>query len=83
MSKNPKAVTVRKSNADIGQLLAERRVAAGVRQADLARALGRTQSYVSKVESGDQHIDVVEFIQYVTAIGVDPIKILRVILRGN
>jgi len=53
------------------------RRANGLRQADVARKLRRPQSYVSKVESGERRLDVVEFIQFADAIGADPVGILR------
>lgn len=41
------------------QLRAARK-AAGLTQADVARRLGRPQSFVSKCESGERRVDVVE-----------------------
>jgi len=61
--------------------LAEQRTEAGISQTDLAATLRKPQSYVSKVESGERGIDVVEFIQYVRAIGADPLHVLRVVLK--
>ncbi len=40
--------------------LRKARVAAGLTQVDVARSLGRPQSYVSKCESGERRIDPVE-----------------------
>lgn len=65
------------------RLLVERRVAAGLSQTQLASMLGKPQSYVSKVESGKRGIDVIEFVEYVGAIGVDPMRVLRVVLKED
>jgi transcriptional regulator with XRE-family HTH domain len=45
---------------------------AGLTQADVAAKLGRYQSFVATVESGQRRIDVVEFLELATAIGFDP-----------
>ena len=42
------------------QLLRDTRTAAGVRQIDLAEELGTPQSYVSKYESGERRLDILE-----------------------
>ena len=42
------------------RLLKETRIAASVTQVDLAKALGQTQSYVSKVERGELRLDVIQ-----------------------
>ena len=36
------------------------REAAGLRQADVARIFGRPQSFVSKIETGERHLDPIE-----------------------
>ncbi len=40
--------------------LRQARLDAGLRQADLARLLGKQQSFVSDIESGQRRVDVVE-----------------------
>jgi transcriptional regulator with XRE-family HTH domain len=40
--------------------LREAREAAGLRQAQVAKQLGKPQSYVSKIESGERRIDPLE-----------------------
>jgi transcriptional regulator with XRE-family HTH domain len=55
----------------------EARVAKGVTQIELAELLGRPQSFVSKVEGGDRRLDVIEFLQIITALNVDPEPIIQ------
>jgi transcriptional regulator with XRE-family HTH domain len=59
------------------RLLIRSRKHAGLNQAALALRLGKPQSYVSKVESGERRLDVVEFVDLVRAIGGDPVRVLR------
>jgi transcriptional regulator with XRE-family HTH domain len=54
------------------QLLVEAREASGLTQADIASKLGRPQSFVSKYESGERRLDVVEFVHVCAVLGVDP-----------
>jgi transcriptional regulator with XRE-family HTH domain len=42
------------------RLLRKSRIKAGLRQSDLARNLGRSQSFISKYESGELRLDVLE-----------------------
>jgi ribosome-binding protein aMBF1 (putative translation factor) len=44
--------------------LKQARAAAGFTQVDVARKLGRPQSFVSKCESGERRIDVVELQEF-------------------
>jgi transcriptional regulator with XRE-family HTH domain len=43
-------------------LLADARKAKGMTQADVAKALGKPQSFVAKYENGERRIDVIEFV---------------------
>jgi transcriptional regulator with XRE-family HTH domain len=52
--------------------LTEARNEADCSQAELGRRLSKPQSYVSKVESGDRRLDLVEFIYWAKALHVDP-----------
>jgi transcriptional regulator with XRE-family HTH domain len=54
---------------------------AGLTQHDLAERLGKPQSFVAKYESGERRIDVVEFVAITQAIGVDPVRILKSLLK--
>jgi HTH-type transcriptional regulator/antitoxin HipB len=59
------------------RVIKERRESAGLTQVTVATALGRYQSYVANIETGQRRIDVIEFLDLAQAIGVDPVEILR------
>ena len=46
-------------------------------QADLAKKLKKPQSYISKVESGERNLDVIEFTSYCDALELDSSKWLK------
>lgn len=52
------------------RLLREAREEAALRQCDLADRLNRSQSYISKIESGEVGIDVFELRNLCKAIGI-------------
>ena len=58
-------------------LLIEARKAAGLTQQQLAAKLRRPQSFVSKVESGERRLDVVEFLTICRHINADPHAIIE------
>jgi transcriptional regulator with XRE-family HTH domain len=49
-----------KAHKDLVTKLVRARKAAKLRQEDVARKLGRTQSYISKIESGQRRVDTVQ-----------------------
>lgn len=51
--------------------LVAQRKRAGLTQADVAKKLGRYQSFVATVEQGQRRIDVVELLAFAEAIGFD------------
>lgn len=59
------------------------RTAAGLNQTELAVRLSKPQSYVSKVETGERRLDVIEYAEYTTALGSDPTRLLRKILKDD
>jgi transcriptional regulator with XRE-family HTH domain len=56
-------------HAVLADIVRQVRLDAGRTQADLARRLDRPQSYVSKVESGERRLDVVELRDWCAACG--------------
>lgn len=63
-------------------VLVDARHAAGFTQLQLATALDRPQSFVSKFESGERRLDVPEFVAIARALDIDPILLMRRYLRA-
>lgn len=59
------------------ELLRELRDAADLRQVDLAKRLGRPQSFVSKYESGEKNLDFLEVREVCEALGVPLVDLAR------
>jgi transcriptional regulator with XRE-family HTH domain len=57
------------SKAQLLELLRQVRVEAGLRQVDLAKKLHQPQSFVSKYESGERRLDLLELRQVCAAVG--------------
>ena len=51
--------------------LRKARLDAGLRQIDVAKKLKRTQSYVSRVEVGEQRLDILELQKFAKLYGKD------------
>ncbi len=67
--------------ARLQELLIQGRVAAGLTQEDVAFRLRRPQSFVSKYETGERRLDVVELIEVANAIEVDPKKLIADLMK--
>ena len=46
-------------------------------QEEVANYLGRPQSFVSKYESGERRLDVIEFLDIAHVLGLDPVEIIK------
>lgn len=57
-------------------ILRRERLAAGLRQSDVAERTGRSQAYISKFEKGDLRLDVIDFVRICQTIGCDPHRVL-------
>jgi transcriptional regulator with XRE-family HTH domain len=67
----------RKRHALLASLLREVRVEAGLRQVDVADRLGQPQSYVSKYESGERTLSLLELEVICDALDVDLLEFIR------
>lgn len=56
----------------IASLLVELRKQRGLLQQDLADRLGRPQAFISKIESGARRLDLIELLDFLTALETDP-----------
>jgi transcriptional regulator with XRE-family HTH domain len=54
------------------KLLREARLSANLRQLDVANSLGKPQSYIAKIESGERKIDFIEVLDICKQIKLDP-----------
>ena len=62
------------------ELLVKARTDAGLTQQELAKKLGKHQSFVAKYEGGERRLDMVEFIEICQVIGVDATKLITRII---
>lgn len=63
--------------------LIETRQSRGLTQTEIAMRLGKPQSFVSKYESGERRLDVVEFLEVCQALSIKPSSILNKIDTDN
>lgn len=64
-------------HAALVEMIREKREEAGLTQMDVALALGEQQSFVSRLESKQRRIDVIEFLALSKVIGFDPAALLK------
>jgi len=57
--------------------LIEARKAAGLTQEDLGKKLSGHQQFVSRYETGERRLDVIEFLEVAHVLGVDPGELLK------
>jgi transcriptional regulator with XRE-family HTH domain len=61
-------------------LLRALRIEAGLTQSEVAELLDRPQSYVSKYESGDRRLDLIELREVSEALGTDLLALVKLFL---
>lgn len=59
------------------EVLIEARKSQKITQQTVAEALKKPQSFVSKYESGERRLDVIEFFAVAKALGQDPLRLLQ------
>jgi transcriptional regulator with XRE-family HTH domain len=60
----------------LGALIRDMRTDAGLRQEELAQRVGRQQSFVSKIETGERGVDVLELFELCKASNVSPMTFM-------
>lgn len=58
-------------------LLQETRVNSGVSQKGLSLMIGRPRTFMAKVEGGIRRLDVVELLEVLRALNVDPVDFMK------
>ena len=59
------------------QILIDARKQAGLTQAQIADTLQLPQSDISKIETGERRLDVIEFINLCRAMHTDPLDVIK------
>ena len=70
-----------KAHKRLVSLLTEARRRTGLRQAEVAKKLGRSQAWMSRIEHGEHRIDVIEFHRLALLFGLDPHRLIARIWR--
>ena len=84
----PRARKLDKSVHSTGQsafceLMIKARKTAGLTQHELAKRLHKPQSFIAKYEGGERRIDVVEFVTICRALEMDPMRLLKALLKSD
>ncbi len=66
--------------AIVAKLIAARK-ADGLNQREVAERLGKTQSYVAKVELHERRLDVIQLVEWLRALDIDERKFLTEMLK--
>ena len=66
----------------LGRILVLAREKRGLKQSDVAMALGLPASYLSKVENGTRRLDAIEFIRIAEAMEVDAAELIGDLQRA-
>lgn len=68
---------------ELRRLLIERRQRAGLSQGELGARLGRNQRYISRIETGQHRVTVVDLIEIAEALGFDPMAAVRRVVKAK
>src|SRR3546814_8546309 len=72
-----------KASKQVAQALADARKQAGLLQEELARRVGKDQSFVSNIERGQRRIDVLELYAMARAMDRDPSDLYRTLVARS
>ena len=73
----PRLTANRKQQEALLSLLRQLRTEAGLRQVDMAKALGKPQAFVSYYESGARRLDLLELRQICGILGIPLIQFVK------
>lgn len=73
----------RDTHDQLRNVLLEARRKKGLTQVDVAALLDKPQSFVSKYESGERRLDVVEFLEVCKSLKVNPAMIIQQLDMGD
>jgi predicted transcriptional regulator len=76
-----KLASRRPDSEKVAAALRALRVRSGVTQVDLAKRLGRPQSFISKVERNERSLDVLELLEVLDALGAEAGKFISEIRK--
>jgi transcriptional regulator with XRE-family HTH domain len=63
--------------AQLQEALIAARRGQNLTQVEVAERLGKPQSFVSKYESGERRLDVIEFMEVCTVLNIRPLTIIK------
>jgi transcriptional regulator with XRE-family HTH domain len=70
-------------HAELVRILVLARKRSGLKQAELGRRIGKSQSFVSLIERGQRRVDVIEFIALSEALNEDVEAMFRQLVSIN
>ena len=73
----------RAAYADFLRMLVAARQDSGMTQTEVALQLGKPQSYVSKFERGERRLDLTEFLDVASVMGIDAAVFVTEFLRAR
>ena len=73
----PRLTANRKQQKALLSLLRQLRIEAGLRQVDMARALGKPQAFISYYESGARRLDLLELRDVCKVLGIPLLDFVR------
>jgi transcriptional regulator with XRE-family HTH domain len=65
------------------RMLKNARKGRGLTQAQVAKRLGRPQSYVAKYENGERRLDLIEFLDVANVLELQPGAFLRRLMQAD
>lgn len=76
----PRAWVTSEAYSALIEVLVQVRQEAGLSQRDLAARLAKPRSYISKIETKERRIDVVELIELANGLGLEPSRMFAFIV---